>query len=315
MIIDKISNIPDKLVVNFKSTGINAVEYVTTLQQKDINNENGLFIDPTVDKNVRYTGAEPRNYVEFNNETWRIVGVFNVKDSSGVTSKKLKLVRDESLGEFSWDSSQNEDRGGYWGKNDWSQAHLQFELNGDYLNYNLSQNTFWYNSYYDNDMDKIILRKEGVFDYTKVIKSNYQNMISESVWNIGGNDNNITTLVNLYNMERGTITSLNRPIVWAGKIGLIYASDYGFASNETECKNNIVNNCKNNNWLFKLCWYYTLSPLKTSSCHVYEIYEDGTFGNKYCVYKSHDVFPSLYLKSNINIISGNGSKSNSYKLN
>ena len=315
MIIDKISNIPDKLVVNFKSTGINAVEYVTTLQQKDINNENGLFIDPTVDKNVRYTGAEPRNYVEFNNETWRIVGVFNVKDSSGVTSKKLKLVRDESLGEFSWDSSQNEDRGGYWGKNDWSQAHLQFELNGDYLNYNLSQNTFWYNSYYDNDMDKIILRKEGVFDYTKVIKSNYQNMISESVWNIGGNDNNITTLVNLYNMERGTITSLNRPIVWAGKIGLIYASDYGFASNETECKNNIVNNCKNNNWLFKLCWYYTLSPVKTSSCHVYEIYEDGTFGNKYCAYKSHDVFPSLYLKSSINIISGNGSKSNPYKLN
>lgn len=101
--ISKLNSIPNKLVVNFESTGINAVEYVTTLQQKDINNENGLFIDPTVDKNVRYTGANPNNYVEFANtgELWRIVGVFNVKDSSGVTSKKLKIVRDEPLGTYS----------------------------------------------------------------------------------------------------------------------------------------------------------------------------------------------------------------------
>ena len=186
MIIDKIINIPDKLIVNFVSKGINAVEYVTTLQQKDINNENGLFIDPTVDKNVRYTGAEPRNYVEFCNdgELWRIVGVFNVKDSTGKIERKIKLVRNEALGSYSWDAKLNGDL--YCGISDWTKADLKNELNGDYLNIDLKENTTnWYNSYWDSSTSKPALRQTGEFDYTKVIKSNYQNMISESVWNIG----------------------------------------------------------------------------------------------------------------------------------
>jgi len=28
----------------------------------------------------RYTGKDPDNYIKFNNETWRIIGVFNVDD-------------------------------------------------------------------------------------------------------------------------------------------------------------------------------------------------------------------------------------------
>jgi len=28
----------------------------------------------------RYTGKNPDNYIKFNNETWRIIGVFNVDD-------------------------------------------------------------------------------------------------------------------------------------------------------------------------------------------------------------------------------------------
>ena len=45
------------------------------------------------------------------------------------------------------------------------------------------------------------------------------------------------------------------------------------------------------------------------------ICNDRNSSDAHCVTYSNFVYPSLYLKSNINIISGNGSKSNPYKLN
>ncbi len=107
--ISKLNSIPNKLIVNFESKGINALEYVSKVQELNSNNKHGLFIDPTVDKNIRYTGANPKNYVEFANtgELWRIIGIFNVTDSNGKLAKKIKLVRNEKLGNYSWDSSES----------------------------------------------------------------------------------------------------------------------------------------------------------------------------------------------------------------
>ena len=48
-----------------------------------------LKFDDTTDKNLRYIGANPNNYVSFNNELWRIIGVFNnINDGTG--KKKLE---------------------------------------------------------------------------------------------------------------------------------------------------------------------------------------------------------------------------------
>lgn len=327
--VDNISSLPNKLVVNFESKGINAVEYISKVQELDSNNKHGLFIDPTVDKNVRYTGAEPRNYVEFANigELWRIVGVFNVKDSSGATSQKLKLVRDESLGSFSWDATGNND----YGFNDWTEADLKNELNGDYLDTTLIANkNNWYNSYRDSSTNKPVFRQTGVFDYTKVIKSNYQNMISESVWNIEGNTwNNPNTppfrlpLLDQYNKERGTITYQNsRPTEWTGKVGLIYASDYGYASTNSECRENLRagvtydtandswdysnGKCKTDNWLSKSTWYWTLSPSSDNSYYVFFVDSAGAVTFNPGTYNSSNIFPAVFLKSDILIAGGTG---------
>ena len=332
--VSNLDNIPNKLVVNFESTGINAVEYVSKVQELDSSNIHGLFIDPTVDKNVRYTGSEPRNYVEFANtgELWRIIGIFNITDSSGVTSKKIKLVRDESLGNFSWDATGNDD----WGFNNWTEADLKNELNGDYLNTGLTANkTNWYNSYFewDSSANKPVLSQTGVFDYTNVIKSNYQNMISESVWNIGGNSytgsNPYTlNLLSQYNRERGTITYQNsRPTEWIGKVGLIYASDYGYASTLTECHENLRagitydtanksydysnGKCKTDNWLAKYSW--TLSPYSGNLANVFSVNGAGVV-NVDDAYTSIGVFPAVFLKSDILIASGTGEKNSPYKL-
>ena len=36
----------------------------------------------------RYIGANPNNYVKFNDELWRIIGVFDVDNGTGKIEKK-----------------------------------------------------------------------------------------------------------------------------------------------------------------------------------------------------------------------------------
>ena len=99
--------------------GMKAVEYITNLLEY---NGEGLKKDNTVDANIRYYGSDPNNYVSFNNELWRIIGVFG---------NNVKLVRKDSLGELSWDSSESSVNG-CWGVNEWSQADLKNYLNTMY---------------------------------------------------------------------------------------------------------------------------------------------------------------------------------------
>ena len=89
--------------------GMKATEYITNLLEYD---GEGLKIDNTSDANIRYYGANPNNYVRFNNELWRIIGVFG---------NNVKLVRSETLGKLSWDSSDSAINNGY-GINQWGES-------------------------------------------------------------------------------------------------------------------------------------------------------------------------------------------------
>ena len=324
-----------EIVVNYEET---ATDTLMALYDKETKTNgvstSGLFIDDTKDVNLRYAGATPNNYVYFGNdsELWRIVGIFNITDSEGNTTRKLKLVRDSALGGYSWDATGNNN----YGFNNWTEANLMKELNGDYLDTTLTANkTNWYNSYWDSSTQKPVLRQTGTFNYTTVIKEKYQNMISNSVWDIGGNSYTDSApysinLLTQYNRERDKITYQNsRPTTWTGKVGLIYASDYGYASTYAECHNNLrvgvtydkstdkwdYSNglCKTDNWLSKNSWYWTLSPSSGTSDSVFTIYGDGAVSvNLACV--SHSVYPSVYLKSDVKITSGTGEKGSPYIL-
>ena len=124
-----------------------------------------IAYDETVYNNLRYIGENPNNYVSFNNELRRIMGVFNnIDDGTGTKETRLKIIKNEPYNEsIAWNSS---------GQNDWTQASLQQELNGTYLNsiqspYNacLNENIYnWFGSdlidcsnnnwlYKDNTMD------------------------------------------------------------------------------------------------------------------------------------------------------------------
>ena len=78
------------------------------------NNPDELYKDEHGD--IRYYGANPNNYVSFNNELWRIIGVID---------GKIKIIRNESIGSKQWNSTQN---------NNWNNTSLKSYLNGEYYN-------------------------------------------------------------------------------------------------------------------------------------------------------------------------------------
>ena len=98
-----------------------------------VNTSNEVVLDDA--GNARYIGADPNNYVYFNCddydnpssstcELWRIIGVFS-EDTHGISNTKLvKLIRNDSIGDYAWDSSN---------VNDWTTASLQSSLNTSYL--------------------------------------------------------------------------------------------------------------------------------------------------------------------------------------
>ena len=78
------------------------------------NNPDELYEDEHGD--IRYYGATPNNYVSFNNELWRIIGVID---------GKIKIIRNESIENMQWNSTRN---------NNWNNASLKSYLNGEYYN-------------------------------------------------------------------------------------------------------------------------------------------------------------------------------------
>ena len=88
--------------------------------------------------------------------------------------------------------------------------------------------------------------------------------ISSSRYYLGGVSNDTTG--SLYNEERGTNNKYDDvPLYWDGQVGLMYPSDYGYASGNNCATNISLDNynisCKAINWLYNSCsWQWVMSP-------------------------------------------------------
>ena len=327
---DKLQNPDGQLVLNASISveSDNSLKYTPTLlkqiEKMYLSNAkiNGLEQDNTTDKNIRYVGASPYNYLKFNDETWRIIGIFNKITSIDEQGKEkteslVKIVRDESLGNYSWDSSESTINNGE-GINEWSQADLMTELNADYINPSpTSSTTLWYNGSNNN--------KTASYDYSKNIKSGSIDKVANVRWNLGGYDTTSGSALNMYNVEREKLHISNptdgviRTNTWDGKIALMYPSDYGYASTGTECRSNLDNcddaDSKANNWLFNSADQWTLSPRSSFGTAVFSVYLGGNVTNIYVAAFGFGVRPALFLKSDVVIAGGTGTESDPFIIN
>lgn len=277
----------------------------------------------------RYIGANPNNYVKFNDELWRIIGVFDVDDGTGKIEKRLKIIRNESIGNYSWDNkdtstgAENNE-----GKNNWSDARLNYLLNaghesetyGGSLYWNRKSGTCYYDS--NNATTSCDFTSTGLTDSAK-------EMIGDAKWYLGGTVNFTNSLASQwYKYERGTtVYNSDRSTNWTGKIGLIYPSDYGYATSgdssitKTVClATNMsdwgeASSCYQNDWLFKSSYMWSISPLSSGSDVVVGVYQYGGriyYNSAYS--PSRGVWPTVYLKSTIKITSGTGSSDSPFIL-
>ena len=279
-----------------------------------------------VDNNVRYIGANPSNYVYFNCsdytnptadtcELWRIIGVFNnVTKGDGTKENLVKIIRDESIRNYSWDYTSSRSY-----LNDWSNGTLQKLLNsGAY--YNGTTGTYYNNSATATNVD---------FTSTCFKNDITRNAIENIVWDLGGSStyNDVTSSV-FYERERGTTEYADRPTTWTGKIGLMYPSDYGYATSGGTAKDRAAclakelwnwrssdfSDCKGNDYLYNSSLYqWTLAPYSASASRVFDVAGDGSVGSD-DAYGNFAVRPALFLKSNIQVDKGTGAKSDPYTL-
>ena len=156
-----------------------------------------------------------------------------------------------------------------------------------------------------------------------------RNAIEEVIWNLGGSStySNVTASMS-YERERGSSVYSGNATTWKGKIGLMYPSDYGYATSGGTTKDrsaclakglwnwssSTFNDCKDNDYLYNLNLYQlTMTSSSANADVVFGVGQSGYVDNRNAS-GSYDIRPTLFLKSNISIKSGTGENSNPYQL-
>ena len=283
--------------INFSTiTKTSLNEYIislagTTQGTGQVVNENGY----------RYEGKNPNNYIWFNNEYWRIIGVFD-SASHGVSGKNLvKIIRADVLDGLAWNKSNT---------NDWTVSSLKSLLNGAYYNAQDGTNSGYCYGY--------STPATANCDYTKRgIQSGYRGMIANVTWHLGGYSSTSATTSAFYGYERGTTVYSGRPTSTTGYIGLMYPSDYGYSVLSSSCARttNLGSynsaNCAGQSWLYGKGYEWTLTPSSSNSFGVFCLDYDGSVSNLSADY-GYGSRPVLYLDASVYKIDGDGSLENPY---
>ncbi len=276
-------NKSDKCYVYFdiKPQQVLLADYVKSLYVSN-NGENGIYyhdaslVNGAGDNSYRYAGAstEVNNYVCFGStqsscpadNLYRIIGVFG---------DKVKLIRNKSVGDKEWDTSD---------KNTWSTSSLNSYLNTEFINI----------------FDEI---NKGKIDMT--------------TWKVGGNtstniqskpaktayQNEIVNPVTTYSTDNKT--------EYSAKIGLMYASDYGFAAAPSAWTTTLGNYdgeaIKSVNWMYMGLSEWTISRNAVNSINAFGVFASGfVAGGSNDVTDARGVRPVFYLSSSVNYASGSG---------
>ncbi len=275
----------------------------------------------------RYIGAEVNNYVSFNNDLYRIIGVFD-SNSHGVSGTEMvKLIRARTLGGASWGVYNTDNSTGTYSgyANDWtgksktSKANLNVLLNEYFYNKTSTSSTYgdcanWTYIHSNNDYKT----KDCSDIITYGIDSSLRGYIENATWYLYGSDAN-QSKQNWYLCERGgnscTTSGPNTgDASVTSKMGLMYLSDYLYASgyySSTDTSTQGTGNYGNKNWLYK-GEEWTQTPYASDANRVWSVMVG--YAHYKSAYFPYGWRPTFYLKSSVYVTGGNGSFDNPYTL-
>ena len=275
----------------------------------------------------RYIGAEVNNYVSFNNDLYRIIGVFD-SNSHGVSGTEMvKLIRARTLGGASWGVYNTDNSTGTYSgyANDWtgksktSKANLNVLLNEYFYNKTSTSSTYGdcanWTYYYSNNSYKT---KDCSDIITYGIDSSLRGYIETTTWYLYGSGTS-QSKQNWYLCERGgnscTPSGTNQgDASVTSKMGLMYLSDYLYASgyySSSDTTNNSAFYYGNKNWLYK-GWEWTQTPNASGADGVWRV----GFGraDRGSANYPFGWRPTFYLKSSVYVTGGGGSFDNPYTI-
>ena len=274
----------------------------------------------------RYVGAEVNNYVKFNNDLYRIIGVFD-SNSHGKSGEMVKLIRSRPLGGYSWGVYNSSNTSGTYSnyKNDWTgttskvKANLNVLLNEYFYNKTNTSSTYgpctnW--TYYYNNTNYRTNSCSQIVGYG--IDESLRGYIETATWYLYGSGSN-QSKQNWYLCERGgnSCTGANSgaySTTTDAKIGLMYLSDYLYASSYYTSSDTTTQGTSyfgNKNWLYK-GYEWTLTPYASSAITVWYVYYG--FVDIAPAYNPVSVRPTFYLKSSVYVTGGDGSFDNPFTL-
>ena len=298
-------------------------EYVIS-QYTGTQGENGIYYHDSSltngagDNSYRYAGANPNNFVCFGSTAspcptdnlYRIIGVFG-ENYHGVSGKQLvKLI-----------------------KYDYANSNL-LGTDGDYANSKTPDATYYkgslstINTYYWNDAGINIWSESNLnktnlnTNFINNIGATWVDKIATTTWKVGG-----TTPDNIMNAVPSVaytneITNPAENTTYSAKIGLMYASDYGFGA-VPEAWTTIINYygekingtpISSQNWMSMGYNEWTISHLLVSDNVVYTLDYLGHVGNM-SIRDSYGVRPVFNLLSSVTYASGDGTLSNPIRIN
>ena len=322
-----------KKQVNIKENAVKLIMSQSKGNEWGANAEDGLYATnsytasdgTTKYHDYRYVGADPNNYVWFNNDMYQIIGVFD-ENSHGKTGQYLvKLIMANTLGGFSWGVYNSSNTSGTYSsyKNDWTgtttgiKANLNVLFNEYFLNSTNTSSTYGACSNWTYFYSSTINRTNDCSDIVGYgIDSSALNSIETTTWYLYGSRNN-QSKYNWYLCERGgnSCTGANYgsySTTTDAKIGLMYLSDYLHASSYYTSSDTTTQDAYyfgNKNWLYK-GYEWTLTPLATNVLEVWRVYSGSA--KRYSTGNPSSARPSFYLKSTVSILGGDGTFANPY---
>jgi len=311
----------DYINISAKSSAANQITFYL---KKSTN-----YTTNSVHRGYRYEGSNPYNYVLFNNELWRIIGVFAFDKTTNMESGSsntldcntyncyTKIIRNESIGgyAFSTVSVAVNEVYSYWENTSGAKGTLNTLLNTYYYNATDGTGQNECKSYGNETTRDCDFSING-------IQGEYRSMVQNVVWNLGGTSV-LNTAQTIYTMEREArkCSICTNASSASGYIGLIYPSDYGFSVLSNSCPRATILNSYNNErcggkaWMLQNGYEWTMIPPETdtygSSLSI--IGESGRMQSEHAE-SGLAVRPVLYLSDKVYIVQGTGKIDDPYVL-
>ena len=291
IIVDNISKTNSSCNITFTQKTPTTAELLSTVvNNKATRNENGK----------RYQGKNPDNYIWFNDELWRIIGNIPVCLESGcsTTENRVKIIRNDSIGAIIFNQTNYSSSSPLT----WMGSNIQNLLNTCYLGKTSSCDSYCYT---------FSTLTKGTCDYSsnEIDTSDfYGKMVEDVYFNVGVGDSTYKTAANYYIQEIATHTTS------ASKIGLMYASDWGYAIEGFTGvlgSSGSPQNSSDKNWLMSNGYEWTMSAY-SSSYSLYAVYSGFLSGNS--ASPGYSIRPVLYLKSDVYVTGGTGTKVDPYRI-